>query len=331
MKSPVRAALLAALLCACAVGADAVENPFSDVAVLDMSGDEEMAYIASKMNSIYRPEGSRGFRAQSGEYEVPDGWTMSRTVHDGVPVEKYVHENRSDRNVIFLHGGAYVMELNDLYRNWGLHLGDVMYARTVFMVDYRASGDHRRYPSPLNDALTAYKAILETGIDPKKTVIVGDSAGGNLVSSLALAVRDALLPLSAALVLISPWNDVGAGLPSRSTRLKSDLVLGEINRAFNPEIFNPTYAQGLNKQDPQISPVHASLKGLPPMLITAGGDEMLLDDAAIFAAHAQADGVKTTFKIYPGMSHDWTIFLPELPESKQMEHDMKEFVRKHVW
>ena len=66
------------------------------------------------------------------------------------------------------------------------------------------------------------------------------------------------------------------------------------------------------------------------MLIVAGGDELLLDDAALVGAHAKAAGVKVTEKIYRGMSHDWDIVLPELPESKAMNEDIAQFIDENL-
>lgn len=324
----IRTLLAAALLAVASSCTIAATNPFSGVSELKIDGPKEASYIAEKMDGIYNPNRSSiKIVPPEAAYEVPDGWSMQKSVYSEVPVEKYEHSGRSDLTLIFLHGGGYVMDLNDLYRNWGLHLGDVLNAKTVYMPDYRTSGEYGRFPSPVNDALNAYRALLNAGLNPEKTVILGDSAGGNLTAALALSIRDRFLPEPKALILISPWADVGPQLPSRSMHFKDDKILGENNKRFNPQIFNPSYAWKLNKQDPLISPVYASLKGLPPMLVIAGGEEMLLDDAAVLAAHATADGVKNEFKIYRGMSHDWPIFFPELPETKQMERDMGKFLR----
>lgn len=328
MKHAIVPAMLSvALLAAASACASAAPNPFSNIPELSIAAADKPGYIAEKMDAVYHPQGAIRIVPPEAPYAVPDGWTMIRSVYSGVPVEKYEHKVRDGISVIFLHGGAYVMELNDFYRNWGLHEGDVVNAGTVYMVDYRATGKHQRFPSPVNDAVNAFRALLDAGLDPAKTVIIGDSAGGNLTAALALSIRDAFMPMPAGLIMISPWTDVGTSLPSRDMNFKDDKILGENNRRFGPQIFNPTYAWRLNKQDPLISPVYASLKGLPPMLVIAGGEEMLLDDAAVFAAHAVADGVKAEFKIYAGMSHDWPLFLPELPETKQMERDMRDFVR----
>ena len=303
--------------------ADAAPNPFSNVSELTLEGAAETAYIREKTDQIF------GIVPKAAEapapFAVPDGWTLaSKKAYAKGTVETYTAKN-DGVNVLFVHGGGYVGGLHDRYRNWGLHLGDVIGAGKVHELDYRTAPEHP-YPAALEDALAAYAGLLKDGMDPSKTILMGDSAGGNLASALAVSLRNKGLALPRAIVLISPWNDAGAMLPSRTMNFKKDRVLGEVNRRLGPEIYNPSYALGMNKTDPLISPVNADLSGLPPMLVTAGGHELLLDDAALFAAHAMAAGVPVTFKVYPGMSHDWTILLPELKQTKQHERDIRAFV-----
>lgn len=321
----ISAALLAAS------GAQAAPNPFTNVPEVKLEGAAEAAYIQEKTDKVFGIV-PKAAAAAPAPFSVPDGWTqVSRKAYGQGAVETYAAENGGKNNskadVLFLHGGGYVGGLHDRYRNWGLHLGDVAGAGKVYELDYRTSPAHP-YPAALEDALAAYAGLLKDGMDPAKTVLVGDSAGGNLASALAVALRDKAMPLPRAIILISPWNDAGAQLPSRTMNFKKDRILGEVNRRLGPEIFNPSFALGMNKTDPLISPVNADLAGLPPMLVTAGGHELLLDDAALFAAHAMASGVSVRFKVYPGMSHDWTILLPELKETKQHERDIRAFVNE---
>ena len=156
--------------------------------------------------------------------------------------------------------------------------------------------------------------------------MVGDSAGGNLALALTLSLRDRHLPLPKAMVLISPWTYAVPNLPSHMNHYQKDQIVGAKNVRLAGEIKQPSYAKGLDPTDPYLSPACADLMGLPPMLITAGGDELLLDDAALLAAHAEATGVPVQFTVYPHMSHDWTIFLPELPESAAMDAEIRQFV-----
>lgn len=230
-----------------------------------------------------------------------------------------------DRTVLFLHGGGYIGGLHGRYLDWGLHQGDLVDAGTLFAVDYRLAPEHT-YPAALEDAVTAYRAILKAGTDPQQIVLVGDSAGGNLAAALLLSLRDNKMPLPKAAILISPWGYLGSDLPSHMNNIPKDQVLGAKNVRLGGEVAHPSYRKDAPVTDPYISPVYADLTGLPPMLITAGGDELFLDDAALLAAHATAAGVPVQFTIYPRMSHDWTLLLPELPESAAMDAEIRQFV-----
>ena len=77
----------------------------------------------------------------------------------------------------------------------------------VLAVDYRCSPEHK-CPTPLNDAVAAYKWHLANGGKPDRTVILGDSAGGGLVISTLVALREQRGPLPAAGISISPWVEM---------------------------------------------------------------------------------------------------------------------------
>ena len=159
---------------------------------------------------------------------------------------------------------------------------------------------------------------------------MGDSAGGNLSLALAVYLRDNNIPQPKAIVLLSPWTYVGTQLPSRTLNYEKDKMLGANNKFMSGEVANPSYAKGADVKDPYLSPAYADLTGISPMLVIAGGDELLLDDAALVITHAEVAGVDVTEKIYDGMSHDWDILLPELPESKVMNEDIAAFVNEQM-
>ncbi len=301
-------------------------NPYSHVETLDISGQEEAAYIQQKTTQIF--SASAASRSEADGYEVPQGWKQEKLIFHDVPVEKYTFsKTKTDRSVLFFHGGGYVGGLHSRYRDWGIHLAELAGNATLLAVDYRLAPQHV-YPAALDDAVTAYKGLLASGYDPERMVMIGDSAGGNLAAALALYLRDHSLPQPKAMILISPWTHMENNLPSRKNNLQKDQILGVKNVRMGSEIVTPSYAQGAVLTEPYLSPSYADLTGLAPMLITAGGDELFLDDTALFASHAEAAGVSVQYTIYPGMSHDWTILLPELPESEAMEKEIAQFTHR---
>ena len=81
-------------------------------------------------------------------------------------------------------------------------------------------------------------------------------------------------------------------------------------------------------KNPMLSPLYADLKNLPPMLIQAGGYELFLDESAALAKKAEADNVKVTFTIYPEMSHDFALLLPELQDSVDSFKEIQAFINQ---
>lgn len=304
---------------------EARENPYSAVQTLQMSAEAQVDYIDKKTTDFFNSPA-----LPSGDYVAPDGWQRENSPLDDVRLEQYNSTSvKSDRILLFLHGGGYVGGLNNNYRDWGLHKAEVAKAGTVFMLNYRLAPENV-YPAALEDAADAYKALLNAGYDANKIVLMGDSAGGNLSLALAVYLRDNNIPQPKAIVLLSPWTYLETKLPSHLNNLEKDKMLGVKNKFMLAAVKEPAYAKGTDMTNPYLSPAYADLTGISPMLIVAGGDELLLDDAALVGAHAKAAGVKVTEKIYRGMSHDWDIVLPELPESKAMNEDIAQFVDENL-
>lgn len=305
----------------------AYENPFANIKYMDFkSDDEEKNYIDQKTTAVF----SSTVMPKPAEYVSPKGWQRERWMLNNVPVEHFISEQvKSDRVVLFLHGGGYVFPLNDRYRDWGVNLAELAGHAELLVVDYRVTPKYK-HPAALEDAVTAYEQILAKGYDPNKIIVMGDSAGGNLSAALLVALRDKKLPMPKLAVLISPWTSLSRELPSRVRNYQKDQVSGVKNKRLTPEVLDSSYGKGSKVTEPYLSPLYADLTGLPKMLIIAGSHELLLDDAVLFAQHAKNDGVDVTTNIYKGMSHDWTLVIPEVPETKLMFKDIAKFINKSM-
>jgi acetyl esterase/lipase len=190
-------------------------------------------------------------------------------------------------------------------------------------VDYRLAPEHP-FPAALDDCLTAYIWLLTEGTSPREIVIAGDSAGGNLTLATLLALHDAREPLPAAAVCISPVTDFeGTGETFRTN--KDPVLTAEFALAVRRH-----YAGGQDPKVPLLSPLHADLHDLPPLLLHAGGDEILLSDSTRFADKARASGVAVTLSIWPRMWHVWHLFAPFLPEAREAVGAIGAFVRERL-
>src|SRR4051812_7782758 len=226
----------------------------------------------------------------------------------GVPAE-WVETPGADagRVVLYLHGGGYVMGSLVTHRKLA---GDVSRASgaRVLLLDYRLAPEHPS-PAATNDAVQAYRWLLQEGVAASGIAIAGDSAGGGLAVSTLLALRDAGDPRPGAAVCISPWVDLTGEAASITTRA------GRAPRVSRGAL-GGFAGWSLGGADARASsPAHADLQGLPPMLIHVGDEEILLDDAVLLAERATAAGVDATLEVWPEMFHVWHVFAGRVPES----------------
>jgi epsilon-lactone hydrolase len=223
--------------------------------------------------------------------------------------------------MLYLHGGGYVIGSPRSHR----HLAAAIVAASqasALLLDYRLAPEHP-YPAAVDDATAAYRWLLEQGIAPDHIVVGGDSAGGGLTVATLLALRDARLPLPAGGVCISPWVDLTFSGASYRTRAAADPI---VTRPGIDEMAR-AYLGTSPPESPLASPLFADLRGLPPLLIHVGSDEVLLDDAVQLANRAKAAGVDATLEVWDRMIHVWHWFLPMLDEAQSAVDGIGRFIR----
>jgi monoterpene epsilon-lactone hydrolase len=244
---------------------------------------------------------------------------------DGIPAEWINPPGVSPASqsvILYLHGGGWTLGWTNVERWMVAHIAWAAQGRAL-AVDYRLAPEHP-FPAALEDCLTAYRWLLKNGSAPHQVVIAGDSAGGNLTLSTLLSLRDGGEPLPAAAVCISPATDLACTGESFFTRKDPMLSTRFINTMI------PYYIGDQDPRQPLISPHYASLDNLPPLLIHAGEDEILLSDSVRLADHARSAGVDVQLVIWPRMWHVWHIFVPILPEAQQAVAEIGEFIQKHL-
>ncbi len=228
----------------------------------------------------------------------------------GVPAQWLTPSGAApDRVLLYVHGGGYVMCSAETHRKMVGHIAKGAGCRALNL-DYRLAPEHP-YPAALNDTVAAYQWLLAQGVKPTAIAIAGDSAGGGLCLGATLKLRDLGLPLPAALMTLSPWTDMEATGASMQTRAADDMIV-------DPSAIGQlagVYLQGASTRDPYASPLYAALKGLPPICIQVGDEEVLLDDAVRFAELAKKAGVDLSLEIFPEMQHVFQIAAGGMPEA----------------
>lgn len=225
--------------------------------------------------------------------------------------------------ILFLHGGGYCFGSIRMYADLAARLATAAQARVV-LPEYRLAPEHR-FPAAFDDARRVYEWLLEQGASPRQLAVAGDSAGGGLSLALATAVRDAGLPLPAALALLSPWTDATGSGPTLESHAARDPMLA-------PDVVRRSaamYADGEDLRDPRLSPLFANLAGLPPVLIQVGTEEVLLSDSTRLAEALRDAGVDVTLQVAEGMWHVWHLFAWAVPEAKSAIEEIGRFVQAH--
>jgi monoterpene epsilon-lactone hydrolase len=242
---------------------------------------------------------------------------------DHLAIESVRAVDSPARAILYLHGGAYFMGSPASYRNRAMRLSYRCQAE-VFVPDYRLAPEHP-YPAALDDALAAWKHVKSLRKDAR-ILVAGDSAGGGLGLSLMVRLRDLGLPLPDGAFLLSPWTDLTTSGASVDGNHGRDLWFTRRHL----ENWAKYYVGGADARSPYISPAFADLKGLPPIFILVGENELLLDDALRVLDAAKRAGVDARALVGEGMQHDWPLTLPWLDESKQAWAAMRRFVEERA-
>ncbi|MFE2376088.1 alpha/beta hydrolase [Streptomyces sp. NPDC059398] len=258
-----------------------------------------------------RPDGPRsvgqlraGFRALMDTMFVPDDVrTAPTTLGDRPALHVTPESGARPGTILYFHGGGFVFGSPET----ALPLTAQLVSKTGFAsysVEYRLAPEHP-FPAGLEDNLSAYRALLDSGLDPSSVAFAGDSAGGGYAVTTSLAARDAGLPLPAAIVAFSPGLD--------ATRTGGSMTAKEgVDPVFTRDAVLHTGAMYLAGQDPEqplLSPaLFADLTGFPPLLIQVGGNEILLDDSTRLATRARDAGVDVILDITADAPHVFQAF-----------------------
>jgi monoterpene epsilon-lactone hydrolase len=236
--------------------------------------------------------------------------SLRRTKIGGVHMDRYVPTGtrRPDRMLLYFHGGGYVFGNPGTHRQF---ISQLVNATNVSAIAprYRLAPDNK-FPAAVDDAQAAYEAVLAMGTMASEIVVAGDSAGGGLALALIHRLRSVGIDMPAAAVLFSPYLDLEHTGYTIETNAATDYL--PISELRGP---NDWYADESELRDPEASPLHADLEGFPPMLVFAGGGEMLLDDAVRLKDHADRDGVTAELVIEPEMMHVWPVIVEWEPAS----------------
>lgn len=249
---------------------------------------------------------------------------LHRELIAGVSVAVFEPKFPTQRFIIYVHGGGFIVGSAASYQQHIKRVGRLCRAK-VYAIDYSLAPESP-YPVALDQITSVWNTLISKQmIEPKRTAFMGDSAGGNLALASLLKFRDQNIALPSCIALLSPELDATMSGESHRAKVDADPMLTPSKLA----LFVDAYAAATPKTDPLVSPVYADLRGLPPMLVQVGSDELLLSDSQTITNHAQRDEVEATLFVGDGLWHGWHFFALIVPEAKQAMNDIAEFVKRH--
>ncbi len=241
----------------------------------------------------------------------PPGVTFAPLTVAGCPAEwSFAAAARPDRAILFLHGGGYCSGSLLSHRRMAGGIARAAQARTLAL----GSGWPRSTPIRRRSRMGSPPGTgCGAGLRPQQIALAGDSAGGGLSLAVMLALRARGAALPACAWLVSPWTDLtmsGASLADR------DAVDPLIHAGYLDSLAT-AYLAGQDARDPLVSPLFADLAGLPPLLISVGSDETLLDDSLRLARAAALAHVDVALHVFPRMIHAFPLWEARLAEGRQ--------------
>jgi acetyl esterase/lipase len=251
------------------------------------------------------------FAAMMAGSPSPLGVSLTPSALGGRPALEIEPEAEAiDGTILYFHGGSWVFGSPATAQHITAALVRRTGARAVSL-DYRLAPEHP-FPAAIDDGVAAYRDLLEHGVPPERIVLAGDSAGGGLSILTVLASRDAGLPRPAGVVAFSPGLDATRSGESMTTKDGIDPLFTRQSL----QRLGAHYLAGQDPRQPLLSPaVHADLAGLPPLLLQAGSNEVLLDDSTRLATRAAAAGVDVILDVTADVPHVFQSFTGSLDEA----------------
>ena len=219
--------------------------------------------------------------------------------------------------ILYIHGGGWVIADLDTYDASVRGLCDGTGA-VIISVAYRQAPEFK-FPTAHNDCFAAYEWLLQNAStikgDPKKVAIAGESAGGNLALTVSMRARDKKIMIPSHQLLVYPI----AGYDFTSESYQKSDSFKPLNKGLMQWFFQKYLNNSSEGKNPMIDLVNANLKGLPPTTIIGAEIDPLMSEGKLLSDKLNAAGVKTDYKLYNGVTHEFFGMAAVIPEGKDAQ------------
>jgi acetyl esterase len=231
--------------------------------------------------------------------------------------------------VLYVHGGGWVicsLDTHDVVCRGLARAGDFV----VASVDYGLAPEHP-FPHGLEDCLAALRWLRAEGrglgIDPGRIALAGDSAGANLSLAMCLALRDAGEPQPRAAGLVYGVFSDDHESPSHAAFGGGEHILSTAAMRWFWDRYVPDPAR---RRDPLASPLHADLRGLPPLYVSAAELDPLRDDSERLARRLVDAGVDFDYRLWRGVTHACLMMGRSLPAADRFVAEVGGFLARRL-
>ena len=291
---------------------------------LESLGGKPIETLSAK-EARMQPTPADAIMAVMNDNHIPVPVPMCDTMGKEIPVtggfiHARIYKPKTGSNfpvIVYYHGGGFVIATIDTYNASAEALCEQAGA-IVVAVEYRKAPEYK-FPTAHTDALAAYQWTLNNaaswGADAKKIAVVGESAGGNLAASVSIMAREKGIMLPVAEVLVYPIanNDINTASYIKNANAKP---LSKPMMMWFTKNYVNTMAEAA---DPRLALVKANLKGLPPTTIITAEIDPLHDDGEMLSNKMKEAGVKTEYKNYAGVTHEFFGMAAVVPQAKEAQ------------
>lgn len=286
----------------------------------------ELLWAAPNNDDLPMPQRRLDMDAMTSGLPTAEGTEIEEVVVGGMAAEWLRPPGVADDGaLLYLHGGGYCVGSITSHRALASRLAAAS-GLPALIIDYRLGPEHP-FPAAVDDGVAGLDWLLDRGLAPSRIAVAGDSAGGGLTLATLLARRDAGAPLPGAAGCISPWADLTMASPSIDANVDRDPMLDRRGLQIYAEHY---LGESGDPRHPLASPVFADLAGLPPVVIHAAEEEVLLDDARLMAEGIEAAGGTVEYRTWSGAFHVFHATAGTTPEGTEAVTAMGAFLAAHT-
>ncbi|MBR1757626.1 MAG: alpha/beta hydrolase [Lachnospiraceae bacterium] len=269
-------------------------------------------------NHDYQAE--REQSARSPVPKLPKNVVFEEISLNGISAEKLTKPGNTKGWIFYIHGGGFTTGSAKERRMLCQYLVD-KFGYNCISTNYRLAPENK-WPAMIEDCFTAYCALEEMGIAAEEVVFAGESAGGTLVLSLGLMLKEKGMKQPKAILSFSPCVNQAEHYPSHFRNAKTDYMMKDaIAKGISDPVFGEN-ATDEEKKNPLASPIYGNFKGVAPIFISASDSEALLDDSLMLYAKL----VKVRHKTELDLAHDVCHAYPMITMMPEAQKTLKKAI-----